>query len=146
MPTRRAVLAGLMAMLLPPYRARAAGRPAAAFAATSLDAALHALYGGRRFVRDPGFVVEAPARADNAAQVPVTLHAEGRAVRAFALYAEHNPVPLIARWQLADDAEPWLALRIKLAATGRVIALAETADGTLLYAEARVEVGAGACG
>lgn len=146
MPSRRRLLAWLVAIGPTLLLRRAVARPVTAFAAPTLDAALEAQYAGRRLDRDPGFTIEAPASADNAAQVPVRLQAGALPVRAFTLFAEHNPVPLLGRWQLAAAVEPWLELRIKLAASGRVCAVAELTDGTLRYAETRIEVGAGACG
>lgn len=148
MPPRRRVLAWLLTGLAsgPAAWRPLAARPLTAFAATTLADALRAQYGDRPFVRDAALTIEAPASADNAAQVPLRIEARSRPVVALTLFAEHNPVPLLGRWQFGADAEPWLALRIKLAASGRVCAVAELADGALLYAETRVEVGAGACG
>lgn len=149
MASRRRLLAWLAALPAAWLAARAAareGRPLTAFAATSLEDALRAQYGDRPRLRDAALRIEAPQSADNAAQVPLRIDARSRPVLALTLFAEHNPVPLLGRWCFGEGVEAWLALRIKLAASGRVCAVAELADGALLYAETRVEVGTGACG
>ena len=109
----------------------------------------HALFGDRP-LQDAGDAlrIDAPARAENAALVPISLHlAAPRAaeVRTLYLVIDNNPSPLAAVFHfgaLADRSE--VATRVRVDDYTNLHAVAETADGTLLVAQRFIKA-AGGC-
>ena len=109
----------------------------------------HALFGDRT-VEDAGDLVaiEAPARAEDAAIVPVAIRvAETLApeVRGLYLVIDDNPSPLAAHFVLGPVAYPReITTRVRIDDYTYLHAVAETADGRL-YATARFIKAAGGC-
>src|SRR5271169_4272244 len=109
----------------------------------------HAIFGDR-VVEDAGdlVVIDAPARAEDAAIVPVAIRlAETLAPEILSLYLviDGNPSPLAAHFlfgPLADTKE--IATRVRIDDYTYLHAVAETADGRL-YATARFIKAAGGC-
>lgn len=86
-----------------------------------------------------------PEVAENGALVPVTITSTLDKVRAIAIIAEKNRIPLIARFILDDAAEPFVQARVKLADSGEVIVLVNANDR--IYSTKRfVQVTVGGCG
>jgi len=108
----------------------------------------HALFGDRP-VQDAGdaLIIDAPARAENAALVPIALHlAEPLAKDARALYVviDNNPSPLAAVFHfgaLADRSE--VATRVRVDDYTYLHAVAEAADGTLHAAQRFIKASGG---
>lgn len=124
-----------------PHTARAAGE--------RFDSEVSLFVAGRP-VRTDGLNLEAPAVAESGYSVPVTVTAPGldveRVVRV-RLLAPENPLVRIATVAFGDTGAPLsLSTRIRLARSQTVVALAETADGQVLRAEATVAVVVGGCG
>jgi sulfur-oxidizing protein SoxY len=109
----------------------------------------HAIFGDRT-VEDAGDLVaiDAPARAEDAAIVPVAIHvAESLApeIRGVYLVIDDNPSPLAAHFVLGPVADPReIATRVRIDDYTYLHAVAETADGRL-YAAARFIKAAGGC-
>jgi sulfur-oxidizing protein SoxY len=109
----------------------------------------HAIFGDRT-VEDAGDLVaiDAPARAEDAAIVPVAIHvAESLApeIRGVYLVIDDNPSPLAAHFVLGPVADPReIATRVRIDDYTYLHAVAETADGRL-YATARFIKAAGGC-
>ncbi|HXY99983.1 MAG TPA: quinoprotein dehydrogenase-associated SoxYZ-like carrier [Stellaceae bacterium] len=146
MTVRRCFLALLLlGMALPP--AAAAEMNEAERAERWADLA-HALFGDRS-IEDAGDAlgIDAPARAENAALVPITLHlADPLAADARTLYLviDNNPSPLAAVFHfgpLADRSE--VATRVRVDDYTYLHAVAETADGTLHGARRFVKASGG---
>lgn len=93
-------------------------------------------------VTDPTIRIEAPQKAENGAvvQVEVQVSAQAGAIHQLNLIAEQNPTPLIARAVLAASVLPRMVTRIKLAQTGAVQAVVQTAQGALRQQSTQVEV------
>lgn len=121
-----------------------AARPDAAFAATNLDAAIKAIYGDQRLQADPRVTITIANFVDNGSIVPIEVAVAAPKVRAVAILAADNPVPLLSRYEFGAGTEAFIATRIKLARSTRVVAIAETEIG-LLLAEHQVGVGKGGC-
>jgi len=108
----------------------------------------HALFGDRP-VQDAGDAlrIDAPARAENAALVPIALHlAQPLAAQMRALYLviDNNPSPLAAVFHfgaLADHSE--VATRVRVDDYTNLHAVAETADGTLHAAQRFIKASGG---
>lgn len=122
-----------------------AERPAAAFAAGNLAAAIQELYGDQPAQPDPRVSITVAGFVDNGAVVPIEVAVAAVAVRAIALFAADNPVPLLGRFEFGEHVEAFIGTRIKLAKSTRVVAIAETTAG-LLVGERQVGVGKGGCG
>src|SRR5215831_12036032 len=109
----------------------------------------HAIFGDRA-VEDAGDLVaiDAPARAEDAAIVPVAIRVAeelGRDVRSLYLVIDDNPSPLAAHFILGpvvDTRE--IATRVRIDDYTYLHAVAETGDGRL-YATARFIKAAGGC-
>ena len=137
-PTRRDVLrlsgAAAVAALLPAGAPRAANGVAEAVAA----------FTGGAVPRDGGVRIEAPEIADNGGAVPIRIEAEG--ARRIALFAERNPYPDVARFAFGARTPPAATIRIRLAESQNVIAVAELADGSFGRAVQPIAVTVGGCG
>jgi sulfur-oxidizing protein SoxY len=100
----------------------------------------------------PGrIMISLPQLAENGNSVPLELAvdspmSETDFVRSVHVFAERNPRPLIGSFQLGASAgRAKLSMRIRLAGTQRVVAIALLSDGSCWSAEAEVVVTAGAC-
>lgn len=126
----------------------------AALAAPADDTArwemLRDIYFAGRPVEDAGSLLslEAPARAHDAALVPIRIATAPGAeaqVKAVHLIVDENPVPLAAVFRFADDTGPKaVETRIRVNAYTNVTAVAETSDGRLLRTAQFVKA-AGGC-
>ena len=107
----------------------------------------HAIFADRP-VHDgaPWLSIDAPARALDAALVPVDLTASGdRPIKGIYLIIDNNPGPLAGHFIFGPQADPHsLALRVRVNAYTYIHAVAETRDGQL-YSVARFVKAAGGC-
>lgn len=115
-------------------------------AAAPFDDAWRALLGGARAGRSDDILLELPELAEDGAHVPLTLNAAREDVEALFVLAEMNPAPLLASVELAADALPYLAARVRLNGSGFVWAVARCRAGWY-YARREVRVArGGVCG
>lgn len=145
MPGRRRFVVGAAALvgaaLLP-----AAGRTAPA----DVDASVAALFGERPV--NPGRVtLKVPAISENGYSVPLTVEVESpmtaddHVVR-IAIFAEENPLPDVARFELGPRAgKARVQTRIRMGASQKIRAIAEMSDGSLWGAESFSVVTLAAC-
>ena len=136
-PTRRDLLwlgAAAAATLLP--AAAAASSNGVSQAIAEFTGGAHALEGGVR--------LEAPEIADNGGAVPIRVAAEG--ARRIALFADANPYPGVAVFAFGSLVPPAATIRVRLAESQNVIAVAEMADGTYRTASQAIAVTVGGCG
>ena len=137
-PTRRDVLrlsVAAAAALLP---AGVAG------ASNGASEAIAEFTGGSSPREDGSLLLEVPEIADNGGAVPVRVAAEG--ARRIALFADANPYPDVAEFAFGSLVPPAATIRIRLAESQNVTAVAEMADGTFRRASRRVSVTVGGCG
>lgn len=128
----------------------AAAWPGVSLAATERFDSEVALFAAGRPVRADGLNLEAPPVAESGYSVPVTVTSAGtgpdRVVRV-RLLAPDNPLVRLATVTVGDTGVPLrLSTRIRLARSQTVVALAETAGGQVLRAEAAIAVVVGGCG
>ena len=90
-----------------------------------------------------GVLLEVPEIADNGGSVPVRIAAEG--ARRIALFADGNPNPGVAVFTFGRLVPPAATIRIRLAGSQNVIAVAEVADGTFRQASQAIAVTVGGC-
>jgi sulfur-oxidizing protein SoxY len=134
----------LAAGILRPSELLAADWNKAAFSASSVVDTLKTL-GASSPTESKDIAIKAPDIAENGAVVPVEVTTSLPNTQSIAIIVEKNPVPLAAEFDLASDAEPFVATRIKMAETSRVIALVKAGDKH--YTAVReVKVTIGGCG
>jgi sulfur-oxidizing protein SoxY len=145
---RRSVLrAATMAMataLLRPLQLLAGGWNKAAFDAKAIAEALKGI--GVTATEDSDkIVLKAPEIAENGAIVPLEIASQIPGTQAIFVLVDKNPQPLTAVFEFANEAEAFVATRIKMAETSRVRILARA--GGKFYATMReVKVTIGGCG
>ena len=151
MQTRRGVLArsAAVAALLAaagvlPAHAQAAWNKAA-FDAKTVGDAIKAL-GLARPVESKDIVFTAPDIAENGAVVPIGASTTVPGVKRIALLVEKNPTSLAGMFEFGDAVETHVSIRIKMAQTSNVLAVAITGDGKVLFAQKEVKVTLGGCG
>ncbi|MCB1364911.1 MAG: thiosulfate oxidation carrier protein SoxY [Rhodobacteraceae bacterium] len=134
--TRRDTLAlGLGAAAL-------AGMPSAVLA--SVEDEIADFTGGAE-IADGGVTLDAPEIAENGNTVPISVSAPGAV--AIRIVATGNPSPKVATINFGPlAASPSAALRIRLAKTQDILAIARMADGSFRRAAATVKVTIGGCG
>jgi len=147
--TRRRLLSVIVSsVLITPlaWATRAFGpRPREAFQAEAIDQTLRALYGRADIVPSDKIRIAAADLAENGAVVPIKIETEFSDVWSISIIAEKNPIPLVAKFVLGKTTMGFVATRIKLAESGDVIAVVETADG-LYQARKTIAVTIGGCG
>jgi len=147
--TRRQVLAAAGALAF----IGAAGWPrgAAAQAANEFAAALKKAVGDGQ--PQAGKVsISAPEIAENGATVPITLAVDhpmtpASYVRRITVLADGNPNPEVAVFNLTPrSGKAEVAIRVRLAKTQNLVAVAELSDNSLWMARKEVKVTIGGCG
>jgi sulfur-oxidizing protein SoxY len=152
MPDRRTVLshaARVMALLAAagvlPVRANPAGYPTAAFEADTLPKAWDALGRGPP-TESAEVTLTGPDIAEDGALVPIDVAATLPGVRRLMVLIEKNPAVLSALFEFGDSVPPKVSLRVKMAESCDVYAVAETAEGRWLFARKGIRVIQGGCG
>jgi sulfur-oxidizing protein SoxY len=149
---RRAFLKGVLATggamafgttVLP--QAVMADWPKAAFEAKTVDEALTALFASPDTEETGKITIKVPNIAENGAVVPVKVTADLPKVESIAIISENNPVPLVAKFNFADNAEGYVKTRIKMGGTSDVVVVVK-AEGKLYAARKNVKVTVGGCG
>lgn len=138
--TRRSFLRSLLGLL-------AAWAPGGAWpgAGSPLARAIAAETGGSRPAEDGRVSLEAPDIAEDGALVPVAVEAGLPQAEALWIFVEKNPEPLAARFQLTQDLDPFVSLRVKMNESCEVVAVVK-AGGEYLSARKWVRVLKGGCG
>ena len=130
-----------------------AGVLAARDAAATPDAAkqwLGALAKGTP--KDGKVTIKAPEIAENGNAVPVTVSVEGEMsdksfVKALHVAADGNPNPGVASYVFTPaSGKAEVQLRVRMAQTQKLVAVAEMSDGSLFVATREVKVTIGGCG
>jgi sulfur-oxidizing protein SoxY len=115
-----------------------------AFESKALNDALKGL-GGASAAESRDIIITAPDIAENGAVVPVAITSKIPNTQSISILAEKNPFPLAATFDVANGAEPYASVRIKLGQTSHVRALVK-ADGKFYTASKEVKVTVGGCG
>ena len=115
-----------------------------------LAAAVKEVTGGAP-LRSGGMTIDAPPLIENGNAVPVTIAVDSPMtvadyVKAIHLFNEKNPQPHVFNaWLSPGNGRATITTRIKLAATQKIVAIAETSKGEFLTANAEVIVTLAAC-
>jgi sulfur-oxidizing protein SoxY len=134
----------IAAGLLKPGAVFAAAWNSLAFTAKDpVDAIKNAGYGGATVSSD--IVIKAPDIAENGAVVPVSATSNIPGTTSMAIFAEKNPAPLVANFEFANGAEPYISTRIKMAKTS-IVRVSVQAGGKNYTNTREVKVTIGGCG
>jgi sulfur-oxidizing protein SoxY len=139
----KAAVALVLAGLLKPVAALAAWNKAAFSSKTSADA-LKSL-GTPSAEASGGIVIEAPQIAENGAVVPIEVTSNIPGTTAIAVLVEKNPYPLVAKFDFAEGALPYVKINAKMGETSDVRVVA-TAGGKHYQATKEIKVTIGGCG
>jgi sulfur-oxidizing protein SoxY len=143
-------LAGLgfaaSAMISPVYaNADAKEWPQNAFKEKNQAAVLKDLYGKSEAVASDKINLDAPEIAENGAVVPIAITSTLPKVTGIAILVLENPNILAAAYKIPDGTEAAVSSRLKMAKTGKVVAIVES-GGKLYSATQEVKVTVGGCG
>ncbi len=116
-----------------------------AMTAKKTPEALNALFGTDKTDESAEIKIKAPDIAENGAVVPITVSTGMAGITTISILAENNPVPMVATFDLGEDAEGFVSTRIKMGKSGDVIAVVKAGD-KLLSARKPVKVTIGGCG
>lgn len=126
------------------FRDADAGLLGKAFLETETKEVLKEIYPGLSRVNSDKVLLTVPALAENGAIVPISVTSTLRNVESIAVIVEKNPRPLAAQFRISPDAETWLSTRIRMAKSGRVLAVVKAGD-TLYTSQQSVSVTVGGC-
>jgi sulfur-oxidizing protein SoxY len=142
-PLRRILLGAAAALVLKPLAALAAWHKEAFGAKTAPDA-LKSL-GATNAVPSQDVVIEAPQIAENGAVVPVEITSNVKGTTSILVLIDKNPFPLVAKFDFAEGALPFVKVNLKMGETSDVRVVAE-AGGKHYFATRDVKVTIGGCG
>lgn len=139
--TRCAAALAWVASVATSIPAWAAGRNREAFDAQTLDGGLVAA-GVANAVESDQIVLKAPDIAENSALVHIEVESRLPDTRSILVFAEKNPQPLVAQFDILPGMDPFVAVRIKMAETAflRVVVLAG-GKAYVIRRETKVTVG-----
>jgi sulfur-oxidizing protein SoxY len=135
---------GLGSFALPATAADAKDWPQDAFKQKGEDNALKALYGQAPEASDK-ISLDAPEIAENGAVVPIAVSSTLPKVTGIAILVLENPNTLAAAYKIPEGTEASVSSRLKMAKTGKVVAIVES-GGKLYSASKEVKVTVGGCG
>jgi sulfur-oxidizing protein SoxY len=138
-----ALAASVVAGAVAPLRAWATGRNAAAFESKTLEDALAAA-GVAQAEESADIVLRAPDIAENSALVHVEIESRLAGTESILLFAEKNPQPFIAQFDILPGLEPFVAVRIKMAESAHLRVVVR-ADGRSYYTRRETKVTIGGC-
>ena len=87
-----------------------------------------------------------PDIAENGAVVPVTVSTTLPGVKRLLVLVEKNPSVLAAIFEVSDAVDANFATRVKMGQSSNVYAVAQMADGKMLFATKEIKVTLGGCG
>jgi sulfur-oxidizing protein SoxY len=94
---------------------------------------------------DARIEIDVPELASNGSVVPVTVQSAIPGTQSIAIIADNNPLPLIGAFDFANDAQGFVATRIKMLGTSNVRAVVKAGDKYYMN-ERLVNVTIGGCG
>ena len=131
--------------LLRPRSAQAATWNKVGFEAKAYTDAVKGI-GASNLIDSKDIAITAPDIAENGAVVPVAINSRIPNTQTIAIFAEKNPFPLAATFDVSGGVEPYASVRLKLGQTSNVRAVVKTADGKFYTAAKEVKVTVGGCG
>jgi sulfur-oxidizing protein SoxY len=102
-------------------------------------------YADQIITDSPEILINLPTNAENGAVVPITIQSQLDNIDSVYIWAEKNPTPLVAEFELAKDVAIHITARIKLAENSHVIVIARQGQHLLRNLQ-WVNVMQGGCG
>ena len=130
---------------LVPLRASAANWNKSGFEAKAASDVIKNL-GAANLIESKEITITAPDIAENGAVVPIAVTSRIPNTQSISIVAEKNPFPLAATFDVANGAEPYASVRIKMGQTSHVRAVVKAADGRFYTSAKEVKVTVGGCG
>lgn len=90
--------------------------------------------------------IKAPDIAENGANVPVEISTSLPGAQTIAVFAEKNPLPLVASLHFAAEAVPYARIQVKLAESMRLRVVVRTTSGRNYHTSREIKVTLGGCG
>ncbi|MCU0970537.1 MAG: thiosulfate oxidation carrier protein SoxY, partial [Gammaproteobacteria bacterium] len=112
------------------------------FQAKEAAAGLKALLGSDASEQSADIEVKAPDIAENGAVVPITVETKLKNLESITVVAVKNPAPVIATYAMGKGADGFVSMRIKMGATGDVVAVVKS-GGKLFSNKKEVKVTVG---
>jgi sulfur-oxidizing protein SoxY len=119
--------------------------PTEVFQSKDMAAGLKALLGSDASEQSADIEVKAPDIAENGAVVPITVETKLKNLESITVVAAKNPIPVIASYGMGKGSDGFVSMRIKMGATGDVIAVVKS-GGKLFSNKKEVKVTVGGCG
>lgn len=144
---RRLLLQGagaLVAGLVTPLAALAATWNKEAFGAKTAADALQGI-GAAGAAPSSEVIMDVPEIAENGAVVPIEITSQVPGTRSIAVVIDKNPFPLVAKFDFAEGALPYVKVNVKMGETSDVRAIAE-ANGKHYSTTKNIKVTIGGCG
>jgi len=101
--------------------------------------------GAANLIESKDIAITAPDIAENGAVVPVAVTSKIPNTQSISIIAEKNPFPLAATFEIANGAESYASVRIKMGQTSNVRVIVK-ADGKFYTSAKEVKVTVGGCG
>ncbi len=107
--------------------------------------ALTAMFGSDAVEESGDVTIDAPEIAENGNEVPVKVITSIKDVESITIYADKNPSPMVATYNLTDKCHGFVSTRIRMGKTANVIGVVK-AGGKLYSGKKEVKVTVGGCG
>ncbi|MES9857933.1 MAG: thiosulfate oxidation carrier protein SoxY [Sedimenticola sp.] len=119
--------------------------PGKAFHAKKMPEALAELLGSDAVEESADITIDVPEIAENGNEVPVKVISTIAGIESISIFAEKNPSPLVATFNLGEGAQGFVSTRIRMGTTANVIGVVK-AGGKLYSGKKEVKVTVGGCG
>lgn len=101
--------------------------------------------GASNLIESKDITITAPDIAENGAVVPIAVTSRIPNTQSISIIAEKNPLPLSSTFDIANGAEGYVSIRIKMGETSNVRVVVR-ADGKFYTAVKEVKITIGGCG
>ncbi len=109
-----------------------------------LQQTIKRLFKDQKIIESDQIDIQIPKTAENGASVPITVTSSLNNVEGISILIEKNPIPLVAKFELSPDLEPFVSTRLKIAESSAVAVIVETNEG-FYTASKKVIVTPGGC-
>ncbi|HEY8097840.1 MAG TPA: thiosulfate oxidation carrier protein SoxY [Methylobacter sp.] len=94
-----------------------------------LQQTIKRLFKDQKIIESDKIDIQIPKTAENGASVPITVTSSLNNVEGISILIEKNPIPLVAKFELSPDLEPFVSTRLKIAESSAVAVIVETNEG-----------------
>lgn len=109
-----------------------------------LQQTLKGIFKNKKTAESDKIDIQLPKTAVSDAAVPITVTTSLNNVQSIAILIERKPEPLVAKFQLEPELEPFVSTRLKISQSSIVAVIVETNEG-FYTAKEKIVVTAGGC-